>query len=77
MVVVFEYGVGFVKCVLLIGLLLILLLLIGVLLVLFGICVGNFWLLDWVGFYLFGELSVENWCGNLFFGVDVGVFNYC
>jgi len=65
-----------VKRALLIGLLLIPLLLIGALLALLGTRAGNVWLLDRAGPYLPGELSVENWRGNLLSGVDVGTLHY-
>ncbi len=64
------------KRALLIGLLLIPLLLIGALLALLGTRAGNLWLLDRAGPYLPGELSVENWRGDLLSGVDVGTLNY-
>ena len=64
------------KRALLIGLLLIPLLLIGALLALLGTRAGNVWLLDRAGPYLPGELSVENWRGNLLAGVDVGTLHY-
>ncbi|HBP70103.1 MAG TPA: hypothetical protein DD717_18140, partial [Alcanivorax sp.] len=64
------------KRALLIGLLLIPLLLIGALLALLGTRAGNLWLLDRAGPYLPGELSVEEWRGNLLSGVDVGALNY-
>ena len=64
------------KRALLIGLLLIPLLLIGALLALLGTRAGNVWLLDRAGPYLPGELSVENWRGNLLSGVDVGTLHY-
>lgn len=60
----------------LIGLVLIPLLLIGALLALLGTRTGNLWLLDRAGPYLPGELSVEDWRGNLLSGVDVGNLNY-
>ena len=71
-----EHGAGPVKRALLIGLLLIPLLLIGALLALLGTRAGNLWLLDRAGPYLPGELSVEEWRGNLLSGVDVGALNY-
>ena len=71
-----EHGAGPVKRALLIGLLLIPLLLIGALLALLGTRAGNLWLLDRAGPYLPGELSVEDWRGNLLSGVDVGALNY-
>ncbi|MEP4525156.1 MAG: hypothetical protein ABJ005_14195, partial [Alloalcanivorax venustensis] len=64
------------KRALLIGLLPIPLLLIGVLLALLGTRAGNLWLLDRAGPYLPGELSAEEWRGNLLSGVDVGTLNY-
>lgn len=60
----------------LIGLVLIPLLLIGALLALLGTRTGNLWLLDRAGPYLPGELSVEDWRGNLLSGIDVGNLNY-
>ena len=64
------------KRALLIGLLLIPLLLIGALLALLGTRAGNLWLLDRAGPYLPGELSVEDWHGDLLSGVEIGTLQY-